>query len=297
MTTPAAPSGSHERPAVTNPRLPEIVRLVLLFLILLTSIFLPALVFQLPGLSDLAREANASGGPLAVVMIGVAYALTTLVALGLLLVFARQVDRVRLRDYGITWDRLALPGLFIGIVISVVITVVVAGALGPLGLLRGEPDFGGVPTAMFIFVALGQAFLLQGIPEEFIYRGAMINTLQRRGVIAAVWISSIFFGLIHLISAGGQEGLLERVLYLAWPFGFGLAAAALRLVTGSLWTAVGIHGGSHVGVLVCALLGLNVEGPVAWVVIGALYTAIGLWGLRRYKRMGTPDPSLAGLRP
>ena len=86
--------------------------------------------------------------------------------------------------------------------------------------------------------------------------------------------------LLHLTSQGGQEGAVERVLYLAVPFGFGLLAAALVLRTGSLWSAVGVHGGLHVALTILTLWCGVGNGPALWVTWGAVTTLTAAWLLQ-----------------
>lgn len=278
-----------------RPRLPEIVRVLLAPALLLVAIFTPYLLLLVPAVAELARDQDRQNELIPLFLAQLVA--VTVIAVGLLALVARHVDRVRLRDYGIVWDRRSLRGLLVGVAVSVAIVVPVGAALSALGWVRPMTQQQDVAPWIMVLVGLFQAFFLQGIPEEWIFRGYLITTLQRRGIVAAVWISALVFGVLHLASSGGQENLLERVLYLAWPFGFGLAAGALRLTTGSLWAAVGIHGGSHVGVLIAQLLGFGVEGPAGWLLVGAAYTAVGVWGLARYRRAGTADPALAHAAP
>ena len=51
----------------------------------------------------------------------------------LLWIVARTVDRVRLRNYGIEWNRRSLPGLLIGLGVSLVVVVGAYAALTALG--------------------------------------------------------------------------------------------------------------------------------------------------------------------
>ena len=85
----------------------------------------------------------------------------------------------------------------------------------------------------------------------------------------------LVFTVLHLISQGGQQNVLEHVIYLANPLGFAIAAMAVRIVSGSTWAAIGVHGGFH---LANALLGERLgalEGPTTWVVAGLLWAAVG----------------------
>lgn len=273
-THPAAPDQS-----VASPRLPEPIRILLAPVILLAAIFVPYLLTLAPPVQQ-AVAGMPEVGQLAVALVLLAG--TTLVAVGLLALVARYVDRVRLRDYGWRWDARSLPALLLGIGVSLACVIPALAVLAAMGLLGAPEDRGDAALWIVVTMALGQAFLLQGIPEELIFRGYLLTTLRDRGPVAAVWISAVLFGALHLVSQGGQQGVLGHLAYLAWPFGFGLAAGALCLATRSVWAAVGIHGGSHVATLITDLLGWG-SGPVAWVTIGVIYTLVGVLVLRRYQ--------------
>lgn len=266
-----------------RPRFPEPVRVLIAFVALVAAIFLPLLP-QLP----LARMIDVRAMSLGTqVALGVVFlALTTALAYVFVVLAARHIDRVPLAAYGLGRSAgRTLGALGIGLLIAVLVMVATAGVAGALGWSRPMDDVTqGVPMVWAVIHLLGLAFLLQGIPEELIFRGYLLTTLRRHGWAASVWISAAVFGVAHLISAGGQEGWVERVLYLAGPFGFAVAAGALRLLTDSVWAAVGIHAGAHVGTFIAGLLGLSVEGPFPWIVSGVVFTLVGVVVLRMFAR-------------
>ena len=105
-----------------------------------------------------------------------------------------------------------------------------------------------------------------------VWRGWLVRSLGD-GRIAGV-ISIIGFTLIHLISKGGQEGWIERILYLATPFGFAVAAVVVLWVSSSTWAAVGVHAGSHMANLVLFVMPVDRTHPMAWVLEGALWLVV-----------------------
>jgi len=166
------------------------------------------------------------------------------------------------------------------ILVLVVATGLVVEAVAPTRPVDAGSITGGWPLWAVIAIALARAFLLQGIPEELIWRGYVMQTLRTPPVVTA-YISAGGFAVLHLASQGGQQNLLERLLYLAVPFGFGLLAAALVIRTGSLWSAVGVHGGFHVATTILTLWCGVGEGPVLWVAWGVITTAVAAWLLHR----------------
>lgn len=65
-------------------------------------------------------------------------------------------------------------------------------------------------------------------------------------------------------------------LFLAQPFGFSLLAVGLLLWTGSLWAAVGVHGGFHVGNYIAVAVMPEVHAVSSWLAIGAVQAVIGV---------------------
>lgn len=127
--------------------------------------------------------------------------------------------------------------------------------------------------------------MLQGFPEELVWRGYALQLLDRRPLVSVV-VTSVIFGAMHLVSLGEGYSLGERAAYLVWPAGFGVLAGALVLLTRSLWSAVGVHGGSHTANLILTLMGVGGGGAVAWVIVGLVYVVAGLIVLALWWRRG-----------
>ena len=102
-----------------------------------------------------------------------------------------------------------------------------------------------------------------------------MQSLRSRPVLAILG-AAVVFTIPHLLSQGGQENLGERFAYLAIPFGFALTAGVLGVALRSVWAAIGIHGGLHVANTPVSELGLSVDGPAQWILIGALFTLVAV---------------------
>lgn len=91
------------------------------------------------------------------------------------------------------------------------------------------------------FVELAPAALLSAAVaacwEELAFRGVLMGRLLPSGRLAAAWISSIGFGLLHT----SQPDLGAAALSALITTGLGLSLAALRLATGSIWPPVIAH--------------------------------------------------------
>lgn len=269
-------------PASVTPsrRLPGWVRVLLAVLMMYAFAFAPGLAFVIPGLGNY-LESQAHDAVVVPAMWAI-YSLSLLTAIAVVWLAMKYVDRRPFRDTGWVWNGRSLPALGLGIAVTVAIAVPVALAVQATGTLRPSPVPGaGFPMWSNVLIGLAMAFMLQGIPEEIVWRGYVMQTLQT-SPITAVYISATVFAVCHLGSSGGQESAWERVVYLFIPFGFSLLAGALLLYTGSLWAAIGVHGGFHVANMI-NVLGFGVgNGPVLWAAEGAVLTVVGAILLRRW---------------
>lgn len=195
----------------------------------------------------------------------------------------RGLDHRPLRAVGIR----PRPGaLLLGILVSVLAmgAAVLAGRLTSIP----APD-AAQPAAVPFLVALAfvllRAFVLQGIGEELLFRGYLLQTLSRRPRLA-VLITAVAFTIPHLASSGGQQDVGEQLLYLAMPFGFALSAGMLAIALRSVWAGIGIHGGFHLANALAGALGIPLDGPAAWLLLGAAHTlaAIIIAGTIRRRR-------------
>lgn len=141
--------------------------------------------------------------------------------------------------------------------------------------------------ALVIFLVV-RSYILQGIPEELLFRGWLFSLTQQRPLVTVVW-TTIAFTLPHLLSSGGQQDIGDHFLYLVLPLGMGFLAGAVVVWKGNFWWAAGTHGGMHA---VMGLLGalFPVElGARAWVVIGIAHmvtaAVVLAWAYRRSREV------------
>lgn len=216
-----------------------------------------------PGLAALGIMALLQGLVCAVVVLG-AWA------------WMRFVERQRLRSIGLRVTRSSVLWLLIGIAAAAGLLLATQAILPATGRVAGaDPAYAQIPLGLIIGSVLIQAFVLQGFPEELLFRGLLLGTLRRRPILA-IAVSTLAFTVIHLVSQGGQQSPLEHVLYLTVPFGFSLLAVGLLLCTRSLWAAVGVHGGFHIGNAVAFALLPEVDRALSWVAIGGVQAIVGL---------------------
>ena len=123
------------------------------------------------------------------------------VAAALAVVFAARTTGTTLADMGMRWDRLA-RGALVGLAAAVpVILVVAIGAVLPATRhYFADQRVLGISTRAMVYEALIRIPIGTAVCEEVIFRGALLGILlRRRTPLSAVLISSILFGLWHII--------------------------------------------------------------------------------------------------
>lgn len=278
-TTRPVPHPADLSPTTAPPtrRAVVVLRCVIAAVGMMTCAMLPALPYSVPGFTDWLTQLEAAGNITLIVMVQVArYSIAVVAALALLLVIAR-LEKVRLRDYfghvgaARAWGSFGATTAGAAVVTTIAVGLVqLVGA----GATRGAADVTGLLLALTVIQGLARAFVLQGIHEEWWFRGFAFRGLADRPwfVLGA---TTLGFTVLHLVSSGGQQSLLERFLYLVLPLGMGLWGGVERWCTGTVWGAVGIHGGVHTGLLVATLLGWGF-GPAGWVAVGLLACAVAV---------------------
>ncbi|GAA0381963.1 CPBP family intramembrane glutamic endopeptidase [Bacillus horti] len=90
---------------------------------------------------------------------------------------------------------------------------------------------------MSIVILLVTVFLIEALPEEFLFRGIMYKYLN---VLFPQWATILLQGLIFTLFAFliGAMYSLEQLQFI--PF-FGLLLGCLRAFTGNVWAAIGFH--------------------------------------------------------
>ena len=265
-------------------RLPSIIlRPILAVVILVVADLSSTLPLLIPWVKAARRQAvghgNASIALFCVVTL-ICVTLTTLVACASVWFLCRYLDKMpfsivdlRLTSRGVLW-------FFSMIAVACIIFAITMG-IAHLAGVKGIPeDSSGDTWWANIILAFGLGFLLQAIPEEIIFRGWLIPSLGNTKL--AVALSVVTFGVIHIVSQGGQQNLVERFIYLIMPLGFAFAAAIVRLASHSVWAAIGVHGGLHISGTIMFFLP-NESSPLQWTLLGVLWVLVGIIVNWRYK--------------
>lgn len=267
-----------------RPLLPAWLRVIAATLAFMLAAMSTAVAFLIPSV----REAFNSGDAETHIWAALAIWPLALVAyLSLSAILTRVIDRAPLSLLGLRLTWRALAALAVGTAVSVLIALAVAALAAaalpaaPDATLAATADtLAHIPLGLLLAYLVARSYVLQGIGEEVLMRGYLMASLRARPRLA-ILISAIAFTLPHLMSQGGQTSLLGHIVYLAVPFGFSLSAAAIGIAFRSVWGAVGIHGGFHIGLAVAAVAGLaDLTTPIL-LLFGLLHAVVGLAILSR----------------
>lgn len=132
-----------------------------------------------------------------------------------------------LRQYGFRAPRQVSAALwFVPMLVVVVLVYVGSGYAPQQGMV-------------FSLVAMAVA---AGFSEEIWFRGMVLSALRQRGHRYAVIVSSLIFGILHLVNGlNAKTTALYLVLQLLFAILFGVVASLTVTVTRSLWPAIIFH--------------------------------------------------------
>ncbi|WP_314933854.1 CPBP family glutamic-type intramembrane protease, partial [Actinomyces oris] len=223
----------------------KVVRIVIAFAMTFACALMPGVVALIPPLRSFAAahpHPQGNTGDLAIgAFIVLVYGVATILALILCFVLRRSLDRGRSVRLRLQVDCRAMCWMAGMILIAVAVELTVAGLIHALGLASEGGAALDLPWWAMVVATLSQAFLLQAVPEETVWRGWLFSSL---GETRCAAVSSVLgFTAVHLFSQGGQHNLLEHLTYLAGPCGFAVTALIVRMISGSTWAAIGVHGG------------------------------------------------------
>ena len=143
----------------------------------------------------------------------------------------RCVEMRHVRSMGVRKHRLVphyLTGLGIGAVLMTSITLLtVASGANSISLCSGI-NFG-----IIVLYLLG--FFIQGMSEEFIFRGYLMSSLGSKNTTLAIVVNSAAFGLAHALNPGLTPLAMVNLVL------FGLFASFYVILFDDLWGACAIH--------------------------------------------------------
>ncbi len=131
--------------------------------------------------------------------------------------------------------------------------------------------------------------IIVGFVEEGLMRGVVLHALLPMGVMRAVVLSSLFFGLGHLLNILQGASPSATVIQIIYSILLGIGFAGARLYSGSIWPAIVIHflidfvDVAGRGFVLAPPQALTPSGVIVTLVLTGLFAAYGWWLLRRSK--------------
>lgn len=159
----------------------------------------------------------------------------------------RFIKHSGISDLGLKFNRRAISDFAVGFglgAIIIVVSVLLAWISGYYRFSGFSWEFrsGGILIPAFFLVLVAK--IQPALVEEVIFRGYLFQTISsRRGILIAVLLSSILFGLAHLASFDETTTWWMAVIS---TFLAGLVFAQAYLVRMNLWLPIGIHYAWHI---------------------------------------------------
>lgn len=91
-------------------------------------------------------------------------------------------------------------------------------------------------------VCFSISMLLIGFIEEIIFRGFLFKSLEKENLNRAIIISSITFGIGHIVNLFTGAALLETLLQICYSMSIGFLFVAIFYKGKSLWPCIITHG-------------------------------------------------------
>ena len=154
------------------------------------------------------------------------------ISIAVVLIYCRFIEKRKLSTTGLRRDKFVLEYL-IGLGVGAGLLAITVG----INVLFGAASVHVVQSFNVGMIALFfVGYMVQGMNEEILTRGAFMVSMSRKAPIAAaVAVSSVSFGLMHL----GNPGV--TVLAVVNISLFGIFQALYIMKRGNIWGAAGIH--------------------------------------------------------
>lgn len=132
--------------------------------------------------------------------------------------------------------------------IANIVTNIMTGFVEAFGVELSSPDIPMPQSAFGVIVSFSRVVVLAAFVEEIAFRGYIMQNLRKFGDGFAIAMAALVFGLMHC-------NLIQA------PFALiiGFALGYLSIKTGTLWTAVIIHGLNNLISFVVTCLNGNVD--------------------------------------
>lgn len=179
-------------------------------------------------------------------------------AVSLIVLLRRRVDRLPLSTLGLTGGAAGLRAFLLGVVVTGGSAAVLFGA----GTWAGWLNWGQLDSSRlveFLVVNTLIAVTLEAFPEELVFRGYVYDTLNQAlrrwtaflGTVLLFTFAGAASSVVHAVvgtllgeevpapsfAPAGEDPVAYAILY---PI-FGVTLLIARITTGSLWTSIALH--------------------------------------------------------
>ena len=120
-----------------------------------------------------------------------------------------------------------------------------------------EVKIDGVFKDQFILMFVISMFCV-GFLEEIIFRGFLFKALSKENVTSAIIISSVTFGIGHIINLFGGAELISTLLQICYAIAIGFLFTIIFHKSGSLWPCIVAHS------LTNALSAFSCDASLGW---------------------------------
>lgn len=220
------------------------VKFIYIFLIYVERKKIMAIITKLRGLTPLTKSILMT--LIYLVMGFSAYVLP--IMFGVTWFFTRKIDQVPWSSLALGISKKALRSF--GIALSLTAVIVFLGSAISRYLLQDSiyhipSSVGPTKIALSLVMAFVVAFLMQGFPEELVFRGYLVQTLSTKYNQLTTMILSVgLFTAIHATHLV-TDGFLYGCLTMFYAFSFACLAYLLKFLFQTTWAAVAVHGGVH----------------------------------------------------
>jgi membrane protease YdiL (CAAX protease family) len=136
-------------------------------------------------------------------------------------------------------------------------------------------------TGLPAIAAFAAFSIIVAVAEETFFRGLILQSLVPAGILTAVLLSALLFGIPHLLNAVG--GIWDPLFTLAdtvAAFGIGITFAALVIRTGTIWPPIILHALINFAALISlGSLTVPVQTPTQLAITTAAGLVMAVYGL------------------
>lgn len=164
-------------------------------------------------------------------------AIITTILSFILIDFARRIDKVSWRRFGLSSFRTNITSFFIGFILWTIpafIGLVICLMTGWVELTV-QTDFNHLFLSVLILILT--VFFIEALPEELIFRGYFYHYLN---ILSPHWVTLLLQTLLFSLFGYfiGAIYSLEQLLFIP---GFAFILGYFRAVSRNVWTAIGFH--------------------------------------------------------